>query len=230
MIGAVGSRSNGHCIALNNIGNFLKSSTQLERSNLLVNFSSSNKDDANIISTEGCFACDMNKANKKTKIRSRHDQSRGGRRGKKFRNRDNLLGRNRRHKRNHKNIHVSENHSKSIRLYSKRREKRTLRIHSNDSGFTRKVNRTMENPLAVSFKTLNNRFDQQFSSNELVQSKPPKANSTLRTKLEQLDTHEVERLAITLSREETRKDRYNRIQNLNVFVNFCGNTQHFILF
>ena len=62
MIGAVGSGANGHCIALNNIRTYLTTSNHMERSKFLVDFS--NNDNENIISSEGCFACDMNKANK----------------------------------------------------------------------------------------------------------------------------------------------------------------------
>ena len=70
MIGAIGSGSrSGHCIALNNIRSFLSSDSQNEQSKFLVDVSGGGQDDDNMISSEGCFACDMNKANKRTKVR-----------------------------------------------------------------------------------------------------------------------------------------------------------------
>ena len=70
MIGAIGSGSRGgHCIALNNIRSFLSSDSQNEQSKFLVDVSGGGQDDDNMISSEGCFACDMNKANKRTKVR-----------------------------------------------------------------------------------------------------------------------------------------------------------------
>lgn len=102
MIGAVGSGASGHCIALNNIRNYLTSSNNGERKKFLIDFTSN--DNENIISSEGCFACDMNKANKGGNIRVEvpiNEVSRVGRRGRRLKNRDVLVGRKRRHKRNH---------------------------------------------------------------------------------------------------------------------------------
>ena len=102
MIGAVGSGASGHCIALNNIRNYLTSSNNGDRNKFLVDFTSN--DNENIISSEGCFACDMNKANKGENVRvgvPNNEVSRRGRRGRRLRNREVLVGRKRRHKRNH---------------------------------------------------------------------------------------------------------------------------------
>ena len=125
MIGALGSGSNGHCIALNNIRNYLTSSNQVERSKFLVDFS--NNDNENIISSEGCFACDMNKANKGAMARggaSKNELSRKVRRGRRLRNRENMVGRKRRHKRNHQSLiteKTSLNDRQTLRKVRKKR-------------------------------------------------------------------------------------------------------------
>ena len=146
MIGAIGSGSrSGHCIALNNIRSFLSSDNQKEQSKFLVDVSGGGQDD-NMISSEGCFACDMNKANKRTKVR----------RSGTFKN-DDLSKRKRKVRR------MKSNHKKSQR---KRRQ-------ANES-FA---------PLLAKPR------DRSYESN----------HSTAE--------HPVERLSITLSTRETRKDR-----------------------
>lgn len=124
MIGAVSSGSNGHCIALNNIRTYLTTSNHLEKSKFLVDFS--NNENENIISSEGCFACDMNKANKRANVRggaSRNEQSRKGRKGRRLRNRENMVGRKRRHKRNNQSL-LPENRLKNSKSFRKVRTKR----------------------------------------------------------------------------------------------------------
>ena len=125
MIGAVGSGATGHCIALNNIRTYLTTSNHMERSKFLVDFS--NNDNENIISSEGCFACDMNKANKRASVTggaSRNEHSKKGRKGRRLRNRDNLAGRKRRHKRNNQNLLSHENRIKNSKSFRKVRKKR----------------------------------------------------------------------------------------------------------
>ena len=125
MIGAVGSGANGHCIALNNIRTYLTTSNHMERSKFLVDFS--NNDNENIISSEGCFACDMNKANKRSSVRggaSNNEHSRKGRKGRRLRNRENIVGRNRRHKRNNQQLLPDQNRLKNSKSFRKVRKKR----------------------------------------------------------------------------------------------------------
>ena len=147
MIGAIGSGSrSGHCIALNNIRSFLSSDNQEEQSKFLMNVSGGGQDDENMISSEGCFACDMNKANKRTKVR----------RSGTFKN-DGLSKRKRKVRR------MSSNHKKAQR---KRRQ----------------ANESFAPPLAKP-------RDRSYGSNDSTAE------------------HPVERLSITLSTKETRKDR-----------------------
>ena len=163
MIGTVGSGSNGHCIALNNIGNFLSSSSYQERSKFLIDFS--NNDNENIISTEGCFACDMNKPNRRSKSRSGSSKTRSlGRRGKRLRSRRNLK---QRHKRN--------NHNLITRL-------NTSRVKRSPS-----IDNFNENII----DSLNNPPIQNVSSSE---------HSSV-------NMSHVERIAIRLSRDDTRRNR-----------------------
>ena len=200
MIGAVGSGSNGHCIALNNIGNFLSSNDFMERSKFLVDFS--NNENKNIISTEGCFACDMNKPNKRSKSRVASSKSREiGRRGRRLRSRRNLTRRKRRHKRNNRNVMTEASSSiKNLHLDSQR-HKRSASIDN----LSQNVN-----------ENLNDASQRNLSSYEYEHSS--------------FNTSHVERIAIQLSQEETRVNRYdcfisdmfkNRNKaTLNVFIWF----------
>ena len=179
MIGAVGSGSNGHCIALNNIGNFLSSNNFMERSKFLVDFS--NNENKNIISTEGCFACDMNKPNKRSKSRSASSKSREiGRRGRRLRSRRNLIRRKRRHKRNNRNV-MTEATSTITNLHlNNQRNKRSASIDNLSQNLNENLN-------DASLRNLSS-YEYEHSS---------------------FNTSHVERIAIHLSQEETRINRYD---------------------
>lgn len=147
MIGAIGSGStSGHCIALNNIRSFLTSDNQKEQSKFLVNVSGGSQDDDNMISSEGCFACDMNKANKKTKVR------RSG-------------------------TFKTEKLSK--------RKRKVRRMRSNHKKSQRKKRQANESFAPLSGEPRDRSYGRNGSTAE----------------------HPVERLSITLSTKETRKDR-----------------------
>ena len=147
MIGAIGSGSrSGHCIALNNIRSFLSSDNQKEQSKFLVNVSGGGQDDDNMISSEGCFACDMNKANKRTKVR------RSG-------------------------TFKTENLSK--------RKRKVRRMKSNHKKSQRKRRQANE------------------SFSPIFEKPRDRSHRSNYSKVE----HSVERLSITLSTRETRKDR-----------------------
>ena len=147
MIGAIGSGSrSGHCIALNNIRSFLSSDNQKEQSKFLVDVSGGGQDDDNMISSEGCFACDMNKANKRTKVR------RSG---------------------TFKNDGLSKRKRKVRRMKSNYKKTQRKRRQANES-----FSPLLEEPR-----------DRSYGRN----------GSTAE--------HSVERLSITLSTKETRKDR-----------------------
>ena len=147
MIGAIGSGSrSGHCIALNNIRSFLSSDNQNEQSKFLVNVSGGGQDDDNMISSEGCFACDMNKASKRTKVR------RSG-------------------------TFKTENLSK--------RKRKVRRMRSNHKKSQRKRRQANESFVPLLAKPR----DSSYGSNDSTAE------------------HPVERLSITLSAKETRKDR-----------------------
>ena len=178
MIGAVGSGSSGHCIALNNIGNFLSSNSFGERSKFLVDFS--NNDNENIISTEGCFACDMNKPNKRSKSQKGSLNVRDlGRRGRRLRNRRNLVQRKRRHKRNNKAALDAKSLTRNHLHQQNQRQKRSSLI----DGFS-----------LISNRNGNDAQERNLSSYEYEHSSR--------------NTSQAERITIKLSQEETRKNRY----------------------
>lgn len=210
MIGAAVSGSNGHCIALNNIGNYLTSNSQMERSKLLVDFP--NNENSNIISSEGCFACDMNKVNKRQNRRvagPKNDGNRRGRGGRRLRNRANVLGRKRRHKRNHQNPLSPENGSTYARSSRKGRQKRHSSRHympseipEYNTQFRSDVSPGIENTTINKFHTISLDL-----SKAPIKSAKRLSNSITNATLLAYK-HPVKRLAITLSREETRKNRY----------------------
>ena len=198
MIGTAGSASNGHCIALNNIGNFLSSNNYRERSKFLVDFS--DNENENIISSEGCFACDMNKSNHRTKSRSGSLKSRDlGRRGRRLRNRRNLIQRKRRHKRNNHNLMTENTLTIKSQHLKKQRQKR-----SSNSNENRDLNHnSLDNTSWIRDTSLHN-----LSTTSLEHLKDP----IERTSNEHLNspfntTSQVARIAIRLSQEETRRNR-----------------------
>ena len=214
LIGAAVSGSNGHCIALNNIGNYLTSNSQIERSKLLIDFP--NNENSNIISSEGCFACDMNKVNKRANRRvvgSRNGDERRGRRGRRLRNRANVHGRKRRHKRNNQDLPSPENGSMYVKSTRKKRRKpysgrhyRQLKVSQYNTQSHNNVslgieNTTIDNFHAISLKRSKSTVELHSTSKKLGSSIP---NSIILS-----HKHSVERLAITLSREATRNNRYD---------------------
>ena len=186
----------------------------MKRSKLLLDISSS--ENVNMISSEGCFACDMNKVNRNSNgrvTRSRNGANRSSRKNRQSKNGINIHGRKQRSKRNHQILSSNTKPKFVTDTSSARKDRRKRRsdwhfrrqrIIANNVKPYGNLSAEIEDAVTNSFDTRSMKLFKgtkwgQFSTSRLDTTVP---NVTLFS-----HKHPVKRLSITLSREQTRKNR-----------------------